>query len=257
MKTEYPKHLSEKIREEVAINYLEHELRKIFPSIDKKEIFGLMNSKELCNPRDFWNGLHGISMGFKLKNILYLATAENIVWSKKQLKCWEISFGVELESTRKIRAGKITGQEFADFYCQNNEIREDELKKVIKIRGNSLERENDPIVVLENKEMISVHDGNGRLARYILENKKEIWAFVGKMKGKVPTNYWLPTSFLTEFLFYVYKSIDNNNEVLYLKHIDVLKDMLSCSESGKYEFRERALTKKEPYRSKILGEILD
>jgi hypothetical protein len=102
---------------------------------------------------------------------------------------------------------------------------------------------------------MSVHDGNGRLARHILENKKEIWAFVGKMKGRVPTYYWLPTNFLIEYLFYIYKAIDDKNEELFIKQIAVLKDMLSCSESGKYEFRERALTKKEPYRSKILGEF--
>jgi len=255
MKTEYPKHLSEKIREEVAMSYLKHELRKIFPSIDKKEILGLMSSKELCNPRDFWNGLHGVSTGFKLKNILYLVTAENVVWSKQQLKCQDINFGVELDSTKKIRPGKIKAQEFADYYCKDDEIRIKELKNVLKIRGVNEERENDPIVVIENNELMSVHDGNGRLARHILENKKEIWAFVGKMKGKVPLNYWLPTSFLIEYLFYVYKAIDEENEELFKSQAVVLKNLLSNSESGKYEFRERALTKKEPYRSKILGEL--
>lgn len=251
----YPKHLSEKIREEVALNYLKHELRKIFPSIDEKEILNLMSSKELCNPRDFWNGLHGISMGFKLKNILYLVTAENVVWSKQQLKCQDVIFGVELDSTRKIKPGKIKGQEFADYYCKDDEIRDKELNNVFKIRGDNKERESDPIVVIENNEVMSVHDGNGRLARHILENKKVIWAFVGRMKGKVPTNYWLPTSFLIEYLFYIYKSIDSENEELFIKQIAVLKDMLSFSESGKYEFEKRALTNKQPYRSKILGEL--
>lgn len=251
----YPKHLSEKIREEVAMSYLKHELRKIFPSIDKKEILGLMSSKELCNPRDFWNGLHGISMGYKLKNILYLITAENIVWSKKQLKCQDINFGVELESTRKIRPGKIKGKEFADYYCKDDEIRVSELKNVLKIRGENTERESDPIVVIENNELMSVHDGNGRLARHILENKKEIWAYVGKMIGKVPTNFWLPTSFLIEYLFYVYKAIDEENEDLFKDQVVVLKNLLSNSESGKYELRHRALTNKEPYRSKILREL--
>jgi hypothetical protein len=251
----YPKHLSEKIREEVALSYLKHELRKIFPSINSAEVENLMNNKELYNPRDFWNGLHGISMGFKLKNILYLVTAENVVWSKQQFKCQDINFGVELDSTRKIRPGKIKGQEFADYYYKDDEIRVKELKNVLKIRGENEERESDPIVVIENNELMSAHDGNGRLARHILENKKEIWAFVGRMEGKVPLNYWLPTSFLVEYLFYVYKAIDEENEELFIKQIAVLKDMLSFSESGKYELRHRALTSKEPYRSKILGEL--
>jgi hypothetical protein len=255
MKIKYPKHLEEKIREEVALSYLKHELRKIFPSIDNREILGLMNSKELCNPRDFWNGLHGVSMGFKLKNILYLVTAENIVWKREKVKCNEIYFGVELDSTKKIKPGKISGEEYFDFYLNDENRRTQELKNVLKIRGNNAEREKDPIIIIKKEELMSVHDGNGRLARHILEKESEIEAFVGTMKGKEPVNYWLPTSFLVEFLFYVYQVIDSNNEELFIKQIAVLKNMLSRSKSGMYEFKERALTKKEPYRSKILGEL--
>jgi hypothetical protein len=56
-------------------------------------------------------------------------------------------------------------------------------------------------------------------------------------------------------LYFVYEAIDNKNEKLFKSQIGVIKNMLSYSESGKIEFFQRALTKKEPYRSKILGEI--
>jgi len=104
---DYPKHLSEKIREEVAVSYMKHELRKIFPSIDTKEVDNLMKNKELNTPRDFWNGLHGISMGFKLKNILFLATAENITWQKLTVDITDITFGVELAQTKKYEKVKF------------------------------------------------------------------------------------------------------------------------------------------------------
>jgi len=232
---DYPKHLSEKIREEVAVSYLKHELKKIFPSIDKKEIENLMNNKELCKPRDFWNGLHGISMGFKLKNILYLVTAENIIWEKRTMKVKELDFGVGM---------KILS-----------------LDEIIKIRGNDFERESDPIIAIEkienDKKVIKVHDGNGRLARYIAENKEEIEVYLGKMEGKFPQNFWLPTSLLIDNLYFVYEAIRNEDEKLFNDQITVIEDMLKNSESGKIEFKERTLTKKEPYRSKILGEFGD
>ncbi len=229
----YPKHLSEKIREEVAVSYLKHELIKIFPSIDKSEIENLMRNQELCTPRDFWNGLHGISMGFKLKNILYLITAENITWQKKTMKVGELSFGVEM---------KILS-----------------LDEIVKIRGNNLEREEDPIIAIEttknNKKIIKVRDGNGRLARHIAENKKEIKAYLGKMAEIYPRNYWLPTSLLIDNLYFVYEAIRNKNEKLFQEQVAVIKKMLENSESGKIEFLERALTSKKEIREKILNEL--
>lgn len=230
---DYPKHLSEKIREEVAVGYLKHELEKIFPSIDKKEIENLTKNKELCNPRDFWNGFHGISMGFKLKNILYLITAENITWQKKTMKVNELSFGVEM---------KILS-----------------LNEIVKIRGNNFERENDPIIAIEktedDKKIIKVHDGNGRLARHIAENKEEIEVYLGKMDGIYPQNYWLPTSLLMDNLYFVYEAIENKDEELFKKQMIVIKDMLRNSESRKKEFLERALTSKKEIREKVIKEL--
>ncbi|MEM2145785.1 MAG: hypothetical protein QW279_10515, partial [Candidatus Jordarchaeaceae archaeon] len=88
----YPKHIYEPIRIEIATSYIKHEFRKLlwripekyFEKIDK-DIKSWMNSPELATPRDFWNGFHGIAMGFKLKiGLIYLVTAENIKWSKRQ-----------------------------------------------------------------------------------------------------------------------------------------------------------------------------
>lgn len=253
----YPKHLSEKIREEVAISYLKHELRKIFPSIETKEIENLTKNKELCNPRDFWNGLHGISMGFKLKNILYLATAKNITWSQEKISMDKLTFGVELSCTRIIKEGKILAKEFADFYDKNSDKKLEQLAETIKIRGNNRERESDPILVIENKGVSSVYDGNGRLARKLLEGKKIINAYVGKMEGDVLDNFWLPTSLLMDNLYFVYEAIRNKDENLFKSQMEVINNMLRNSESGKIEFKERALTKKEPDRSKILRELGD
>lgn len=230
---EYPKHLSEKIREEVALSYLKHELKKIFPSIDKNEIENLMENPELCTPRDFWNGLYGISMGFKLKNILALVTAENISWERRTMKTEELSFGVEMEVLS--------------------------LEEIIAMRDNDIERENDPIIAIEKiekgKKIIKVHDGNGRLARHRAEDKGEIDVYLGKMSGGYPKNYWLPTSLIIDNLYFIYETIDNNDEQLFEKQIDTLRNMLSKSESGKIEFLKRALTKREPYRSKILSQF--
>jgi len=245
----YPKHLSEKIRQEVAISYLKHELRKIFPSIKSKEVDNLVNCSELAQPRDFWNGLHGISMGFKLKNVLYLVTAENVSWRYKRIQVDQLNFGVELSCTKLIKTGKISALEFIDFYRKNSAERKKQLKVIEKIRGNDEIRENDPIIAIEKEvegeKKIFVHDGNGRLARHLLENKTKIDAYIGEMKGDKPSNYWLPTSLLVDVLYYAYKSHDIT------KFVEVLNEMLSSSKSGRYEFWERALTSDKEQRKKF------
>ena len=53
-------------------------------------------------------------------------------------------------------------------------------------------------------------------------------------------------------LYFVYQAIESKNEELFKQQIKVLKNMLSFSDSGKYEFNERALTSKPDIRKKVL-----
>ena len=241
---DYPKHLYEKIREEVAVSYLKHELKKIFPSIKAKDVDNLMQSKELCNPRDFWNGVHGIGMGFKLHiGFIFLVTAENIRWTKEKINIEDLYFGVNREITDKNKT-KSVKQIIEKF-------------KTNKIPVEIYEWDRDPIFVVEKAQGLSVYDGNNRLEKYISNGIKTIDAYVGRYSSEVkkPVNYWLPTSTLIDILYYVYLAIDNNDENLFDSQIAVLKNMLSFSESGKYEFKERALTTKKEYRDKILAAV--
>ncbi|MBU1117867.1 hypothetical protein KKD37_02785 [Patescibacteria group bacterium] len=254
---DYPKHLSEKMREEVAVSYLKHELRKIFPSIEGRDVDDLMKNKEISRPRDFWNGLHGISMGFKLKNILHFVTAENVKWIKTKVKCAKLHFGCELESTKKVGPGKICGQDYLEYY--NSKILEKDrlLEKLHSLRGERSQREEDPIIAVQKGGKIFVLDGNGRLARHLIEGIEEINVYLGSIMGEKVENYWLATSLLIDVLTFCYQAIEKKDDDLFKKYVAILGDMLKSSESGKKEFKERALTKKEPYRSKILLAIGD
>lgn len=259
---EYPKHLNQKIRKEIAISYIQHEFKKLFPSISQDDIKNLTHSKELCLPRDFWNGLHGISMGFKLKiGLIYLITAENIKIKKEKIDIKKLTFGTNLEQTKILEKEEPSALELINFYKKNKKIENNDLKKVIKIRGKENNRENDPIVVFEKiqngKKFLSVYDGNGRLGRHILEDKKKINAFIGKYttEDHKPINYWLPTSLMMDILFFVYQAIDVKDKKLIDLYMKVLKNMLKNSESGKYELMNRAITGKEPYRTIILKKL--
>lgn len=243
---DYPKHLYEKIREEVAVSYLKHELRKIFPSIDTKEIEGLMNNKELATPRDFWNGVHGVGMGFKLHiGFIYLITAENIKWTRGKIAIDKLSFGVDREVTKLAETREV--------------------KKIIESKIDipkidwveDKQREFDPIIVIEKEEGLTVYEGNGRLNKFLIEKREEIDTYVGRYttEAKSPINYWLPTSVIMDVLFFAYQAIKSKDDQLLEKYCVILKDMMKNSESGKYEFVNRALTSKPEIREKILAHL--
>lgn len=261
----YPKHLSEKIREEVAVSYLKHELRKIFPSIDKKEIENLMKCKTLSIPRDFWNGFHGITMGFKLNiGLIYAITAENIEWEKMKIPINDLYFGTKIKELKKIiDDDDLSVKNVLKNLEKKEKVKIELLRKYKKIEKISPKWNKDLIIVkeknIEDKKKLTVYDGHNRLLEAILNGEKSIIGFVGKFKSQelIPKNYWLPTSLLIDNLYFVYLSVENKDEKLFKKQVEVLKNMLKNSESGKIELKERALTKKEPYRSKILGELGD
>ena len=90
----YKKHLSDPLRLKIAYSYVQHELRKLFPNLRDKATWGKIDSEVIGwsgkNPtlvpvRDFWNGVNGISTGFKLKQIVTWLTSENIKWEIKIL----------------------------------------------------------------------------------------------------------------------------------------------------------------------------
>lgn len=265
---DYPSHIYEPARAEVAISYMKHEFRKLlwrfpekdWPKVDR-DISDWMQSPQLAIPRDFWNGFHGISMGFKLKiGLIYLVTAENITWRMEEYTVKKLWFGVEQGETRKIREGKLSAKEVTEFYSKekNRKAKEEFIQLNQKLSKETPPRDHHPIIVIQelndNQIVLSVHDGNRRLAKSILEGKEKIKAYIGEYTNDdiFPKNYWIPTSLLMDNLFFARRAYDNGNKILFNKYIDILRDMLDKSESAVYEMKNRALTRKQPFRKDVL-----
>lgn len=263
----YPSHIYEEIRQQVATSYIKHEFRKLlwrvpeshWEAIDRN-ISDWINSPELVIPRDFWNGFHGICMGFKLKiGFIYFITAKNVVWSKKTIPFSKLWFGVEFDQTKVVGEGKLSAEKVSRFYGdpQNRKLKEEWLKLVLEKTGGTSPRDEHPIIVVQrelNQAMIySTYDGNRRLAKAVLEGRNEVEAFVGEFAQEVaPQNYWIPTTILMENLYFAKQAYDRNDKELFQKYVDVLADMLNQSESAVYELKERALTSEQPFRQEVL-----
>lgn len=267
----YPSHIYNPVRIEAALSYIKHEFRKLlwripqnqWPMIDR-DIADWMNSPHLNTPRDFWNGFHGICMGFKLKiGLIYFVTAENISWKKEEVPIRDLFFGIEFPPTRVIKPGVLSANEVVRFYAnpKNRKIKEKEQKVSESFSKGTPLRDEDPIIVTEKiideKDVLSVYEGNRRIIKAILEDRKTILAFVGRFtsKEKEPKNYWIPTSVLMEILYFAKEAFERKDKESFQHYMAVLQDMLANSESAVYELKERALTSRQPFRNEVLKAI--
>jgi len=269
MEKNYPSHIYDPTRIKIATSYLQHEMRKLLCTLPQKHwsevdknISNLITNPELSNPRDFWNGFHGICMGYKLKiGLLYYLTAENITWKKEKIKVNKLSFGTELKQTKVVKSGKLPSQQVIDFYSQNKEVKKEQQQFTAQLTSKTQPRDHFPIIVtekiIEEKNVLSTYDGNRRLIKAILEDKKEISAFVSKfaLQEKTPKNYWIPTSLLMEILYFAEEVFDRGERETFLSHVNVLKNMMKKSKITGYEIKERALTKRQPFRDTVLKNL--
>ena len=229
MQPVYPAHIYEPIRQEVANSYLRHELAKYLPSAtgnwrgDIEKWFD--QSPELYPVRDYWNGVHGIMMGFKLYNqLLSFITAENVSWTRGKVK--------------------LTDLDYTDF-------------------GEYVPRRigTEPAIVTQKEvdgtDKLVVYDGNNRVNQAVKRGETEIETFVGRFtdQRRQPANYWLPTSVLMEVVDYAKRAFKEKDEGLYQSFVAVIKKMLSFSESGKYEMKDRVLPKEGEFKTRLLADL--
>jgi hypothetical protein len=107
--------------------------------------------------------------------------------------------------------------------------------------------------VIEKDSRLVVHDGNGRLAKAVVELKSEIEAFVGRYKGKInePEGFWVPTSFMMDYMEFVYWAIKHKDEKKQKVLLGALRTILEIAPQAEAEFWERAVTQKQPKREII------
>lgn len=226
----YPAHIYEPMRIEVAKSYIRHELSKYLPSAGggwKKDIDKWFDGTEmgLFPMRDFWNGFYGILMGFKLYiHLIEFVTGENVTWVKEEM---------EIE--------KLTYTVFGEY----------------EPHGSG----DEPIIVtqkqVEGEDKLVVYDGNNRVNQAVKRGDKKIVAHVSKFVGdeRVPKNFWLATPIIYEIYSLAKKADKANSPELYQAYVKVIMDMLSRSESGKYEFVNRVPGKEDEFKKRLVADL--
>lgn len=269
----YPQHIHEKIRVEIATVFLKRELRKMLPNVRGIEIWKQIDKdvenwfpqdNQTVGIRDFWNGFHGLAMGFKLKNgFTQVLTAQNIQWKfveKLPLDNKLASGGPLTYISEELSENRPTASKLREFFNDSkNKKLADFWRQEFQKHGKSSEsRDNFSIIALQGEdngqEIFSIYDGNRRMILAVLEEKETLPAYVGTWTTKemVPKNFWLPTDFLMD-LVDLGKAI--NTEESYNQTLSFLKTVLPNSESGQYELKERVLVGQNEFRARLKKDL--
>jgi hypothetical protein len=251
----YPAHLYEAERREIAIRYIRHELRKLFPNVRDEEMWKLLDSEvagwwnenpTLAPVRDFWNGLHGISMGFKLKNVVSWVTSAHLKWGEKEVSVDELWFGSPIGFLKGIHA-QPSAREVREwiFQPERAEQLEEERARSRKEEDSTMPRNAFPIIAIRKGKNLIVTDGNRRLLRAILTNQERIYAVTAEPIGEpLVFDAWVPTASLCELVsFHRYWSSLKRDTTEHVAHI--IAELIRDSSAGRIEFMQRAVSESE------------
>lgn len=253
MTYEYPKHLSDPIRKEVATNFVWHEFKKIFPSIQdinqwESIYIDILNwhSTESYpkSIRSFWNDVNAVTYHFKLKDIVPLFTSANISWKKINIENTQLTFNTEGPEFDVINDNPKTVLALVDFYNkeENKELKRKAIEKLQAKEADSAERDTDPIIAIKEKDSIVIIDGNRRVLKNSLLKNKYIQAtYMGEILSKEKyKDIWVPTTEILKLVNQYRKSV--KEECSLAEHFAcVLAFVVLNSDVAQYELETRYL----------------
>ncbi len=254
---DYPAHLYDPIRRGIAEMYIKHELRKFFPSvrdittwqqIDVDVDKWYSGSPSFAPVRDFWNGLHGISMGFKLKNVVTRLTSKNVKWELNDVAVTDLSFGANFVELKALgnHPRAVDVQEYL-FSEENKDILNELKKRDVLESEKTFNRDKDPIIVSSPNKELSVVDGNRRLLHAIITNQLSIKAYTGTVVSEPELfEYWVPTSSLID-LVANHRYFQKQNESYTLSVAVVIGELVKNSAAGRIELVHRVFNNNYPH----------
>jgi hypothetical protein len=239
---DYPTHILEPIRREVAESFLQKEMRRLLPSlseeswpkVDQDIAAWFEGSKSgLAGIHDFWNGFDGIASGFRLKALLVRLTASNMRWSRQNTPLdtlilpWADNILPRSAFPEKQITGKLVRDRLAHDTALHQEVIDNSDYQASFPVSN---RDKYPIIILKEHDEFRVLDGNRRSIRGIVYGQTEIDSYIGEYtEGNWPRDYWVTTGELRLLCAQAQHALEANNTPLYDALRTVLKNYLANS----------------------------
>lgn len=250
-------HLYEPLRIKIAVQYVQQEMRKLFPELREGVLWGAMDKQiedwyKKLGMRNFWNAVHGISMGFRLKSLVPWITSLNMKWEEKEMLIKDLWFGGQFGPIKEMKC-RQSATDIKDkiFQEENKEILDKSRKILKEKKEETATRDSFPIFVIKKKEKFTVIDGNRRLLQSIVDKKETILAMVGESIVEPPLfEYWVPTSLLVDLVFWHKRQMESGNDTTETT-ARMIAELIKNSSAGRKEFAERAIHQDDELHLKL------
>lgn len=271
----YPAHITDPIRLTVAKTLLVTELEKLMTMAEshlksttlRRLLETNVGQWTLDTPefpiRDFWNGWHGIMMGFRLVPSLAWLTSLDVEWSyQESYPVNEMEFGTILPQLRPMNR-KPTAVEARDWLgapAQREHLAA--IRREIEIRtvAVGINKPIPPVILQQREGLAALADGNNRLLRTLVLGETTMPAYLGRAVTEPTdrpflTEAWIPTSVLMELIFQyrLHEHSSGSKEAI----ARTLALLVRYSTAGRYELVERAVNCRDARDTELLQVTID
>lgn len=254
-------HLYEPLRIKIAVQYVQGEMRKLFPELREEVLWSAMDKQiedwyKNLGVRNFWNATHGISMGFRLKSLVPWITSLNIKWEEKEIPIKDLWFGGQFGPIKEMECSQSAADVKDKIFQEENKEILDKSKKILREkRDETASRDYFPIFVVKKKEKFTVIDGHRRLLQAIVDKKENILAVVGEPIAEPPLfEHWIPTSLLVDLVFGHKRQMESGNDTTETT-ARMIAELVRNSSAGRKEFNERAVHQDDELHFKLAGVV--
>lgn len=262
LRRQYPQHIFEPIRLEIARELAVKECYKLLPFLSKSnfkklhETMGLWfigGVPDVAPIHDFWNVLEGLIVSLKGKDIIALLTSANMQWQPERIDAtrlslyWPIGNGGLEACGQPPYSYDMVKKRILDTSKRNAELK---LSDAFAANTN-MARDDFPIIVRRNIDgSFQLLDGNRRTFRAWLQGRREITAWVGIVTASPALhNHWINKGFLRRLV-----AEYMNNPTPELKDVtrNELAHIFAASEIARIQYHKYCI----PY-NKIASELVE
>ncbi len=255
-------HLYEPLRRKIAVRYAQHELRRLLPKWRGKSQWELIDKQveqwdKNFSFQSFWNGIHGLSMGFALKSLVPWITSLSVKWEERNVSIGELWFGGKFWTIGHLKkAESAAAVKEQIFQTKNRELLK-RTQRLIKAKAAaSAPRDDFPIFAVRKEGKLRVIDGNRRLLQAIVKGESAIRAFVAEPVAE-PALYehWVPTSLLVDLVFWHKHQFQIGRDTTKAMASVIAKLILNSS-AGRSEFINRVVHHDDKVHRRLLRAVV-
>lgn len=252
-------HLSDPFRRHIAIQYIQHEWRKFFPKLRGEALWQSTDAQiaawyEMLTIRNFWDAVHGITIGFRLTSIVPWITSLHMEWTETEVPFEDLWFRGKFGpiASLVVATPELCSEvKRAIVQYENRDVQEKTMQYFELHKDDTESRGDFPIFVVRKEGKLRVIDGNGRTLKAIIEGRQSIRAAVGEpIAEPVHYEHWVPTSLLVDLVFWHEHEIAAGRETTE-KIAQVIAELIRSSSAARLEFVHRGVHRDNPIHMRL------